>query len=121
MHVRTAAVEVLENLAHVACASNLVRYLLGFMHFTPALASITVTNFMGTGFFLALLGGFLSDAFFTSYTVYILSATVQLLVRTTQHTQGPVRTYVMKHACMTPIIKTTARCICHLYIHIYIY
>ncbi|KAI3831000.1 hypothetical protein MKX03_019234 [Papaver bracteatum] len=55
-------VEILENLAYLANASNLVLYLLKTMNFLPTRSANTVTDFMGTAFLLALLGGFLSDA-----------------------------------------------------------
>lgn len=80
-------VEVLENLAYLANASNLVLYLSKFMHFSPSSSSIIVTNFMGTAFLLALLGGFLSDAFFTTYCIYLISAAIEfmgLLILTVQ-------------------------------------
>ncbi|KAL7163973.1 hypothetical protein ACSBR2_039976 [Camellia fascicularis] len=73
-------VEVLENLAFLANASNLVRYMSEYMHFSPSKSANSVTNFMGTAFLLALLGGFLSDAFFTSYYIYLSSALVEFLV-----------------------------------------
>ncbi|KAJ0105900.1 hypothetical protein Patl1_17856 [Pistacia atlantica] len=41
-------------------------------------AANTVTNFMGTAFLLALLGGFLADAFFTTYNIYVISAVIEL-------------------------------------------
>uniref|UniRef100_A0A6V7QPW9 Protein NRT1/ PTR FAMILY 4.6 n=1 Tax=Ananas comosus var. bracteatus TaxID=296719 RepID=A0A6V7QPW9_ANACO len=72
-------VEVMENLAFLANASNLVTYLMGFMHFSPSHSATTVTNFMGTAFLLALLGGFLSDAFFTTYVVYLVSSLIEFL------------------------------------------
>ncbi|KAJ3692014.1 hypothetical protein LUZ60_012364 [Juncus effusus] len=72
-------VEVMENLAFLANASNLVTYLMGFMHFSPSKSATTVTNFMGTAFLLALLGGFLSDAFFTTYVIYLISAAIEFL------------------------------------------
>ncbi|XP_073300383.1 protein NRT1/ PTR FAMILY 4.6-like [Primulina huaijiensis] len=72
-------VEVLENLAFLANASNLVLYLSAYMHFAPSESANSVTNFMGTAFLLALLGGFLSDAFFTTYRVYLTSALVEFL------------------------------------------
>ncbi|KAK1433750.1 hypothetical protein QVD17_10666 [Tagetes erecta] len=71
-------VEVLENLAYLANASNLVLYLSKFMHFSPSRCSNIVSNFMGTAFVLALLGGFLADAFFTTYCIYLISATIEL-------------------------------------------
>lgn len=75
-------VEILENLAFLANASNLVMYLSHYMHFSPSKSANNVTDFMGTAFLLALLGGFLSDAFFTSYHIYLISASIQLLVIT---------------------------------------
>ncbi|KAM7483273.1 hypothetical protein LguiB_007856 [Lonicera macranthoides] len=80
-------VEVLENLAYLANASNLVLYLSKFMHFSPSSSANIVTNFMGTAFLLALLGGFLSDAFFSTYHIYLISATIEfmgLLILTVQ-------------------------------------
>lgn len=75
------AVEVLENLAYLANASNLVLYLTKFMNFSPSTSANTVTTFMGTAFLLALSGGFLSDSYFTTYSIYLISATIELLVR----------------------------------------
>jgi peptide/histidine transporter 3/4 len=77
-----AVAEVLENLAFLANASNLVTYLMNSMHYSPSQSATTVTNFMGTAFLLALLGGFLSDAVCTTYAVYLLSAFVEFMVRT---------------------------------------
>lgn len=57
-------VEILENLAYLANASNLVIYLSEYMHLSPSKSANNVTNFMGTSFLLALLGGFLADTFF---------------------------------------------------------
>ncbi|WCJ35981.1 Major facilitator superfamily protein [Euphorbia peplus] len=87
-------VEVLENLAYLANASNLVLYLSKFMHFSPSSSANIVTNFMGTAFFLALLGGFLSDAFFITYRIYLISAAIEsmgLLVLTVQARQPSLR------------------------------
>ncbi|PIN17022.1 H+/oligopeptide symporter [Handroanthus impetiginosus] len=72
-------VEILENLAFLANASNLVLYLADYMHFSPSESANSVTNFMGTAFLLALLGGFLSDAFFTTYHIYLISAVTEFL------------------------------------------
>lgn len=72
-------VEVLENLAYLANASNLVLYLSAYMHLSPSKAANNVTDFMGTAFLLALLGGFLSDAFFTTYHIYLISAVIEFL------------------------------------------
>ncbi|CAH9087423.1 unnamed protein product, partial [Cuscuta epithymum] len=72
-------VEVLENLAYLANASNLVLFLSHQMHFSPSQSANSVTNFMGTAFMLALLGGFFSDAFFTPYHVYVFAALLEFL------------------------------------------
>ncbi|CAL8094150.1 unnamed protein product [Prunus armeniaca] len=71
--------EILENLAYLANASNLVLYLSQYMHLSPSKAANNVTDFMGTAFLLALLGGFLSDAFFTTYHIYLISAVTEFL------------------------------------------
>ena len=75
-----AVVEILENLAYLANASNLVLYLREYMHMSPSKSANNVTNFMGTAFLLALLGGFLSDALFTTYHIYLISAVIEFLV-----------------------------------------
>ncbi|KAK8482801.1 hypothetical protein V6N13_042410 [Hibiscus sabdariffa] len=73
------AVEVLENLAYLANASNLVMYLSKYMHFSPSKSANNVTNFMGTAFLLALLGGFLSDTLVSTYHIYLISASIEFL------------------------------------------
>lgn len=72
----------MENLAFLANASNLVTYLTGFMHFSLSDSAVTVNNFMATAFLLALLGAFLSDAFCTTYVIYLVSAVIEFLVGT---------------------------------------
>ncbi|KFK27997.1 hypothetical protein AALP_AA8G458300 [Arabis alpina] len=72
-------VEVLENLAFLANASNLVLYLSTKMGFSLSGAANAVTAFMGTAFFLALLGGFLADAYFTTFHIYLVSAAIEIL------------------------------------------
>ncbi|XP_074316984.1 protein NRT1/ PTR FAMILY 4.6-like isoform X2 [Silene latifolia] len=72
-------VEVMENLAYLANASNLVLYMSKDMNYSPSRSAIIVTNFMGTAFLLALLGGFLSDAFFTTYHIFLISAVIEFL------------------------------------------
>ncbi|KAH9322825.1 hypothetical protein KI387_017464, partial [Taxus chinensis] len=71
--------EVFENLAFLANATNLVNYFYGFMHFLLAKSANTLTNFMGTSFLLALLGGFVSDTFITTYWTVITFSLVELI------------------------------------------
>jgi peptide/histidine transporter 3/4 len=54
--------EVLENLAYLAIASNLVLYLSKLMHFSPFSSANIINNYMVTDFLLALFGGFLAHA-----------------------------------------------------------
>ncbi|XP_055810131.1 protein NRT1/ PTR FAMILY 4.6-like [Solanum dulcamara] len=87
-------VEVLENLAYLANASNLVLYMSKYMHFSPSKSANSVTNFMGTAFLLALLGGFLSDAVCTTYYIYLISALIEfmgLVVLTIQARSGSLK------------------------------
>lgn len=76
-------------MAYLANASNLVLYLSAYMHLSPSNAANNVTDFMGTAFLLALLGGFLSDAFFTTYHIYLISAVIEFLVIYTFHSLSP--------------------------------
>lgn len=76
-----SGVEVLENMAYLATASNLVLYLTEIMRFPLSVSANIVTNFMVTAFLLALLGGFLADAFMTTYTIYLISSKFEFLVR----------------------------------------
>lgn len=71
----------MENLAFLGNASNLVLYLNNFMHMSLTKAATTVTNFMGSAFLFALVGGFFSDAFSTTYHVYLISAFIEFLVQ----------------------------------------
>lgn len=80
VYLRILVVEVLENLAYLANASNLVVYLTKFMHYSPSNSANIVTNFMGTTFLLALLGGFLADAYITTYRIYLMSAAIEFMV-----------------------------------------
>ncbi|CAA7036190.1 unnamed protein product [Microthlaspi erraticum] len=73
------AVEVLENLAFLANASNLVIYLTKFMHLPLSRAVSEVSAFMATSFLFALVGGFLSDAFFSTFTIFLISASIEFL------------------------------------------
>ncbi|XP_073143853.1 protein NRT1/ PTR FAMILY 4.6-like [Henckelia pumila] len=107
--------EVLENLAFLANASNLVLYLSKFMHFSPSASANIVTNFMGTAFLLALLGGFLSDSYFTTYSIYLISATTEflgLLILTVQaHTPSlkpPVSASVNRNASSEEVNRGNA-------------
>ncbi|CAN8304289.1 unnamed protein product [Cochlearia groenlandica] len=95
-------VEILENLAFLANASNLVMYLTEFMHMSTATSASEVTAFMGTAFFLALLGGFFSDAFFSTYVIFIVSASIEFL--------GLILLTIQAHrpSLMPPPCETTA-------------
>ncbi|XP_050236426.1 protein NRT1/ PTR FAMILY 4.6-like [Mercurialis annua] len=87
-------VEIMENLAFLANASNLVIYLSEYMHFSPSRSAVHVTNFMGTAFLLALLGGFLSDAFFATYRIFLFSAAIEflgLVILTVQARSGSLK------------------------------
>ncbi|EOX93786.1 hypothetical protein SCA6_014183 [Theobroma cacao] len=72
-------VEVLENMVFLSNATNFVAYFLKSMHYPAAESANMVTNFMGTSFLLTLLGGFISDSFFTRFKTFIIFCTLELL------------------------------------------
>ncbi|XVF36209.1 hypothetical protein REPUB_Repub19eG0038600 [Reevesia pubescens] len=71
--------EGLENMAFIANAVSLVTYFMGYMNFSLTKSANTVTNFMGTSFILALLGGVIADTFLTRFTTCVLFGFVELL------------------------------------------
>ncbi|XVE69989.1 hypothetical protein DITRI_Ditri10aG0035700 [Diplodiscus trichospermus] len=71
--------QALENMAFIANAVSLVTYFSGYMNFSLTKSANTVTNFMGTSFILALLGGFIADTYLTRFTTCVLFGFVELL------------------------------------------
>lgn len=72
-------IEICERLSTMGIAVNLVTYLGGTMHLPSAESANVVTDFMGTSFFLCLLGGFLADSFLGRYLTIAIFAAVQAL------------------------------------------
>ena len=63
-----------------AVGNNLITYVFGEMHFPLSQAANVVTNFVGTIFLLALLGGFLSDSYLGSFWTMFIFGFVELSV-----------------------------------------
>ncbi|KAK2994850.1 hypothetical protein RJ640_012813 [Escallonia rubra] len=72
-------VETCERLTTLGVAVNLVTYLTGTMHLGNAGSANTVTNFLGTSFMLALLGGFVADTYLGRYLTIAIFAMVQAI------------------------------------------
>ncbi|OAY71623.1 Protein NRT1/ PTR FAMILY 6.3 [Ananas comosus] len=73
----TKVVELVERLATLGIAVNLVTYLTGTMHLGNAEAANAVTNFLGTSFMFCLLGGFIADTFLGRYLTIAIFAAIQ--------------------------------------------
>ncbi|GLJ31527.1 hypothetical protein SUGI_0632770 [Cryptomeria japonica] len=71
--------EGFDNIASLASAVNLVSYFTLIMHLEIAAAATTLTNFMGTSFVLALLGGFISNSYINRFKTCVIYASVELL------------------------------------------
>lgn len=72
--------EGLENMAFVANAVSLVTYFFGYMNFSLTKSATTLTNFMGTAFLLALVGGLICDTYLSRFKTCVLFACMELLV-----------------------------------------
>ncbi|KAL5783135.1 hypothetical protein ACOSP7_008164 [Xanthoceras sorbifolium] len=72
-------IEICERLSTMGIAVNLVTYLGGTMHLPSATSANIVTDFMGTSFFLCLLGGFLADSFLGRYWTIAIFAVIQTM------------------------------------------
>ncbi|CAN0922180.1 Protein NRT1/ PTR FAMILY 4.3 [Linum grandiflorum] len=69
----------LESMAFLANALSLVTYFYSFMNFGLTESANTLTNFVGTTFLLSLLGGFLSDTYFSKFLTCTLFASFEVL------------------------------------------
>jgi len=76
-----AGIQAFEIMAIAAVGNNLITYVFGEMHFPLSQAANVVTNFVGTIFLLALLGGFLSDSYLGCFWTMLIFGFVELSVR----------------------------------------
>ncbi|GAB4832872.1 hypothetical protein Ancab_006888 [Ancistrocladus abbreviatus] len=74
---RILSIEMVERLATMGIAVNLVTYLTGTMHLPSSVSANIVTDFMGTAFLLCLLGGFVADSFLGRYRTIAIFSVVQ--------------------------------------------
>ncbi|PHU10270.1 Protein NRT1/ PTR FAMILY 4.3 [Capsicum chinense] len=61
-----------------AVGNNLITYVLNEMHFSLSESANIVTNFVGTIFILALLGGYLSDSYLGSFWTILIFGFIEL-------------------------------------------
>lgn len=72
--------QAFEIMAIAAVGNNLITYVFNEMHFSLSQSANVVTNFVGTIFLLALLGGYLSDSFLGSFWTILIFGFVELSV-----------------------------------------
>ncbi|KAL9388195.1 hypothetical protein Peur_021319 [Populus x canadensis] len=70
--------QAFEIMAIAAVGNNLITYVINEMHFPLSKAANTVTNFVGTIFILALLGGYLSDSYLGCFWTMLIFGFVEL-------------------------------------------
>ncbi|KAJ1400410.1 PTR2 family proton/oligopeptide symporter, conserved site [Sesbania bispinosa] len=70
--------QAFEIMAIAAVGNNLITYVFNEMHFSLAKSANVVTNFVGTIFLLALLGGYLSDSYLGSFWTILIFGFVEL-------------------------------------------
>ena len=63
-----------------AVGNNLITYVINEMHFSLSKSANIVTNFIGTVFILALLGGYLSDSYLGCFWTMLIFGFVELSV-----------------------------------------
>ncbi|WCJ18703.1 Major facilitator superfamily protein [Euphorbia peplus] len=68
----------LEIMGIAAVGNNLITYVMNEMHYSLAKSANIVTNFVGTIFLLALLGGYLSDSYLGSFWTMLIFGFVEL-------------------------------------------
>ncbi|KAI4367059.1 hypothetical protein MLD38_022840 [Melastoma candidum] len=67
-----------EIMAIAAVGNNLITYVINEMHFGLSRSANIVTNFVGTIFLLALVGGYLSDSFLGSFWTILIFGFLEL-------------------------------------------
>ncbi|KAJ7946521.1 Protein NRT1/ PTR FAMILY 4.4-like [Quillaja saponaria] len=70
--------QAFEIMAIAAVGNNLITYLINEMHFSLSKSANIVTNFVGTVFLMALLGGYLSDSYLGSFWTMLIFGFVEL-------------------------------------------
>ncbi|KAK4742145.1 hypothetical protein SAY87_000146 [Trapa incisa] len=70
--------QAFEIMGIAAVGNNLITYVINEMHFSLSKAANTVTNFVGTIFLLALLGGFLSDSYLGCFWTILIFGFIEL-------------------------------------------
>ncbi|KAG2317107.1 hypothetical protein Bca4012_067999 [Brassica carinata] len=70
--------QAFEIMGIAAVGNNLITYVINEMHFPLSKAANIVTNFVGTIFIFALLGGYFSDAFLGSFWTILIFGFVEL-------------------------------------------
>ncbi|XAR56251.1 hypothetical protein NMG60_11036657 [Bertholletia excelsa] len=70
--------QAFEIMAIAAVGNNLITYVINEMHFSLSKSANVVTNFIGTVFILALLGGYLSDSYLGCFWTMLIFGFVEL-------------------------------------------
>lgn len=70
--------QTFEIMAIAAVGNNLITYVINEMHYSLSKSANIVTNFVGTIFILALLGGYLSDSYLGSFWTMLIFGFVEL-------------------------------------------
>ncbi|KAM7251575.1 hypothetical protein ACFE04_023458 [Oxalis oulophora] len=70
--------QAFEIMGIAAVGNNLITYVINEMHYSLSKSANIVTNFVGTIFILALLGGYLSDSYLGSFWTMLIFGFVEL-------------------------------------------
>ncbi|KAK6915842.1 Proton-dependent oligopeptide transporter family [Dillenia turbinata] len=70
--------QAFEIMAIAAVGNNLITYVINEMHFPLSKSANIVTNFIGTVFLLALVGGYISDSYLGSFWTMLIFGFVEL-------------------------------------------
>ena len=84
-----SGLQAFEIMAIAAVGNNLITYVINEMHFSLSKSANIVTNFVGTIFILALLGGYLSDSYLGCFWTMLIFGFVELSVRAPFNTYSP--------------------------------
>lgn len=93
--------QAFEIMGIAAVGNNLITYVINEMHFSLAKSANIVTNFVGTIFLLALLGGYLSDSYLGSFWTILIFGFLELSVCSfLSLTPIPIPSFLHIHICI---------------------
>lgn len=88
--MKFAGLQTFEIMGIAAVGNNLITYVINEMHYSLSKSANIVTNFVGTIFLLALLGGYISDSYLGCFWTLLIFGFIEFSVSNTLNLYIPL-------------------------------